>query len=90
MYTIPDYTAVRYQREAYKTWQNFYDSGSTNNRIKNYINGTLSCFCNAEYEQNGWSAATKMYRSDGLDQSEEQLGNHLQKLEDKGLDDVTP
>lgn len=88
-YTIPNYSAVRFQREAYKTWQNFYDSGSTSNRIKNYINGTLSCFCNNEYEQNGWSVARKTYRADGLDQSESQLQSHLDKLDEKGLDDTT-
>lgn len=48
---IPHYTRVRYQREAYATWRNFYKpkDGSTDN-LRSYINGTLSCFCEDRYD----------------------------------------
>jgi len=46
---ILGYSKVRYQREAYKTWENFYESSSNANMVKSYVNGTLSCFCNDQY-----------------------------------------
>lgn len=36
--------------------------------VRNYVNGTLSCFCDDEYQKHGASSAFKYYREDGLDQ----------------------
>jgi len=40
---------------------------NTHEQQLGYINGTLSCFCDKEYADYGYSAALKAYRSDGLD-----------------------
>lgn len=34
---------------------------------RSYVNGTLSCFCNDQYEAHGLSAAFRPYREDGRD-----------------------
>ena len=65
---IPHYTSVRYQREAFQTWKNFYEPDNARQLVRNYINGTLSCFCEDSYLQHGFNAAFKYYRPDGLNQ----------------------
>lgn len=47
---------------------------------KNYVNGTLSCFCEAEYEANGFMAFAKRYREDGLDQDAAMLDGFISKI----------
>lgn len=65
---IPHYTKVKYQKEAYHTWKNFYEPTDKTTAVANYVNGTLSCFCDDEYRQHGFLAAYKDYRLDGIDQ----------------------
>ena len=48
-FAIQDFSRERYQREAYSTWYNFYEAKSDENMVKNYVNGTLTCFCDDEY-----------------------------------------
>ena len=36
--------------------------------VRNYVNGTLSCFCEQEYADNGFMVFARWYRKDGLDQ----------------------
>ena len=47
---------------------------------RNYVNGTLSCFCEAEYQANGFMAFTKWYREDGLDQDAAMLDGFVSKI----------
>jgi hypothetical protein len=58
---------VKYQKEAYGAWKNFYQPASENAALVNYVNGTLSCFCNDEYNRDGFWVAYNQYRSDGID-----------------------
>ena len=48
------YTDMRFQKEAFKTWENFYEPQTEMNMVKRYVNGTLSCFCNNEFDKNGY------------------------------------
>lgn len=61
------YTADKYQREAYMTWKNYYHPDDDSQAVRNYINGTLSCFCDDEYTRMGFWSALHEYRSDGND-----------------------
>lgn len=70
---IPNYSKERYQREAFRTWSNFYEPTTNANMVKNYVNGTLSCFCDDEYKEHGLSIFSKEYREDGLDQAPAEL-----------------
>ena len=65
---IPRYTGKKYQSEAYKTWNDFYYPDDASKAIKSYINGTLSCFCDDEYEKHGMMTIFYNYRSDGFEQ----------------------
>ena len=49
--------------------------------VKNYVNGTLSCFCDDEYRENGLSIFFGEYREDGMDQNEQELESTLNKLD---------
>jgi len=53
--------------EAYKTWDNYYYPKNPSEKTKSYINGTLSCFCDDEYEKNGVYTLFQSYRSDGME-----------------------
>lgn len=46
---IPGYSAVKYQKEAYGAYDDFYNPKSEEDYSKTYINGTLSCFCADEF-----------------------------------------
>ena len=70
---IPHYTRVKYQKEAYNTWKNYYFPKDEMSETTNYINGTLSCFCNDEYNEQGLVSAYKNYRDDGFDQLPQEL-----------------
>ena len=70
---IPQYTRVRYQKEAYNTWQNFYFPPDAAAEVRNYINGTLTCFCDDEYQSKGLGAAFYSYRYDGIDQQPDSI-----------------
>ena len=50
------------------TWKNYYHPDDDSQAMKNYINGTLSCFCDDEYTRIGFWSAFHEYRSDGNDQ----------------------
>jgi hypothetical protein len=63
---IPHYTSVKYQKEAYGAWKSFYQPSSEAASLRNYVNGTLSCFCDDQYRAYGYLAAVKYYRADGL------------------------
>lgn len=52
--------------EAYHTFSNYYNPKDLN-ATKSYINGTLSCFCDDEYENYGLLTLFKSYRSDGME-----------------------
>jgi hypothetical protein len=83
--TIPKYTNVQFQKEAYQTWKDFYEPQSESGVVRNYVNGTLSCFCNDEYQKFGLQSAFKYYREDGLDQLPSGLlDNVLDKEEELG------
>ena len=46
------YTRMDFQKEAFATWQNFYDPPDSNSQTKKlatYVNGTLRCFCEEQY-----------------------------------------
>lgn len=45
VFTIPNYSEQRYQREAFNTWKDFYQPESEQLQIRRYVNGTLGCFC---------------------------------------------
>ena len=44
------------------------------------MNGTLACFCDSQYSQYGYNAASNSYRSDGLDQIPSDLDSELDGL----------
>jgi hypothetical protein len=66
-FAIQDYSRERYQREAYSTWYNFYEAKSDENKVRNYVNGTLTCFCDDEYQTNGLKIYSKDYSANGLE-----------------------
>lgn len=51
--------------------------------VRNYVNGTLSCFCDDEYNRHGASSAFKYYREDGLDQLPSALLTMLLDVEEE-------
>jgi hypothetical protein len=56
--TPHSYTKISFQAEAYQTWKNYYQpEAGSRNQITSYVNGTLACFCEKEYEKNGLSTA---------------------------------
>lgn len=59
---------VRFQRQAYETWANYYQAGEGEEKSahRNYVNGTLGCFCNDQYDTLGIRAAFMPFRQDGL------------------------
>lgn len=65
---IPHFTSIKYQKEAYSTWHYFYRPTDEQSALSSYVNGTLSCFCDDEYQQHGFSTAFIDYRADGLNQ----------------------
>lgn len=78
---IPHYTKVKYQKEAYHTWKNFYEPTDKTQAVAQYINGTLSCFCDDEYRQHGFLAAYKDYRVDGIDQLPDNIQSEILRNE---------
>ena len=58
--------------------------------VKNYVNGTLSCFCDDEYRKSGLNIFFQEYREDGMDQNEKELESTTNKLDAEGLEDMTP
>tara|TARA_B110000285_G_C14823137_1_gene467464 strand:- start:255 stop:581 length:327 start_codon:yes stop_codon:yes gene_type:complete len=67
-FAIPNFTQDRYQREAYSAWYDFYESKSDQNKVRNYVNGTLTCFCDDEYDKFGFKIFSKSYRADGQEE----------------------
>ena len=65
---IPNYSPVKYQKEAWNTWDDYTNPENRQEALLTYVNGTLSCFCEDEYERYGFAAASKWYRDDGYDQ----------------------
>lgn len=65
---IPGFSAVKYQKEAYVSYDAFYHPVTQDDFMKTYINGTLSCFCQDEYDKYGFGTAFRYYRDDGYDQ----------------------
>ena len=51
--------------------------------VRNYVNGTLSCFCDDEYNKHGIWSAFRSYREDGLDQLPSSLLESVQEKEDE-------
>lgn len=49
----------------------------------NYVNGTLSCFCDDEYKNEGFWVAYKQYRLDGIDQLPDELKGQIMANEDE-------
>ena len=82
-----DYTPARYQREAFKAWLNYYEKSSSQNMVKTYVNATLGCFCDTEYQSNGIGLMFQSYRSDGLDKTPDDLVSYLSTLEARGMSD---
>lgn len=68
LFTIADYDYVRYQREAFSTWKNFYQPAEDKMLLKRYINGTLGCFCDQQFNTYNVLILFMNYRADGLDQ----------------------
>jgi hypothetical protein len=85
---IPNYTRVENQREAYHTWNNYYYP-KEQREYKSYINGTLSCFCDEQYQLKGFLSAFTSFREDGANQltgaAKDQL---LEKEYETGTTDV--
>ena len=77
---IPNYTRLEYQREAYHTWNNFYYP-KEESQYKSYINGTLSCFCDEQYNERGFLSAFQSFREDGANQLTGSLKDQLLEKE---------
>lgn len=61
-----------YQKRAFGTWKNFYKNDDEDQALqKSYINGTLACFCNDQYKDNGIYTLNMQYREDGLAEAPE-------------------
>lgn len=62
---------VHYQQQAFQTWKNYYqdDDDAGEGTQRNYVNGTLGCFCNDQYDEIGLKAAFKLFRQDGRNAS---------------------
>lgn len=80
---IQNYTRVKYQKEAYTTWKNFYQPSTEDEQLTNYINGTLSCFCGDEFNKRGFWTAFKEYRADGIDQLPESVRDDIEEKEEE-------
>lgn len=65
---IKDFSAVKYQKDAYISYNAYYHPVSQEDYTKTYINGTLSCFCQDEFTKYGFATAFKWYRGDGYNQ----------------------
>lgn len=77
VFIIPDFSYVRFQREAYATWQNFYEENDADDMTRRYVNSTLSCFCEIKYKKWWFLLLFSSYRADGLDQSPKDLDLYL-------------
>jgi hypothetical protein len=64
------FTKMDFQKEAFQTWKNFYDPADSDSKsqLVTYVNGTLGCFCEEQYQAKGLSTIYQYYRKDGLDQ----------------------
>ena len=82
---IPNFTRQQFQREAYHTWSNFYFPHNSK-EYTSYINGTLSCFCDEQYQLSGFFSAFQSFREDGADML---LDDVKDKLFAKELEDDT-
>ena len=70
------------------TWKNFYSPANDKERLRNYMNGTLSCFCEDQYSNQGFWAMNKYYRGDGLDQLPNVLYDEI--LSNEGESNIDP
>lgn len=67
-HVIHDFSAVKFQRQAYASYDKYYNPVNEEDYTKIYLNGTISCFCQAEYAKFGSALLWKYYRKDGYDQ----------------------
>ena len=51
--------------------------------MKNYINGTLSCFCGDQYKKWGFIAASNLYGEDGMEQLSQSAIDEINKIKDE-------
>lgn len=75
---IPSYSQARYQKEAFAAWTNFYNpEEGSRQEVTNYINGTLSCFCDDHYKKSGLLSAFDYYRADGSELSDDNADDEV-------------
>lgn len=58
--------------------------------VRNYVNGTLSCFCEQEYQDHGFMVFATWYRKDGLNQDPAMLDGYISKIGKLGKYDEVP
>lgn len=62
---------THFQKQAYQTWKNYYEVDPNSDAVQqSYVNGTLGCFCNDQYQQHGFYAALTQFREDGQQQAD--------------------
>lgn len=87
VFLIPGFTGVRFQREAFSTWNDFYEETTQSDMTRRYVNSTLSCFCEIEYSKRSFLILFTQYREDGLDQSPKEYNAYLENLKKKKMED---
>lgn len=80
---LTDFSAVKFQREAYASFDKFYNPVNDEDYTKIYMNFTLSCFCQYEYDKHGMWLMLKNYRRDGYNMLPPQMLADIEAQEEE-------